>query len=453
VTPAERLAAARREIYARLGGVADDPAFHLLGWDADGEDVALHYSIDGLATFTERLRFQGLDVGAAAASNAAVRGAIELTLACAATSYIKTCLPHTIDVGAVPDAVVEMLAALLTDGLGEFAFANDLDLRGAFDLVHRPTDAAPAVTERPTGVLVPIGGGKDSAVTATVAARRDSLAMAIAINPARSMHDTAAATGLPLAQVQRTLAPQLFALNDRGALNGHVPITAIVASICCIAAAVLERRDVLLSNEQSADEPTRRLASGDVNHQYSKTSRFEQLHLAAGDALTGGAVRAWSFLRPATELVIARAFARHPQLLAAINSCNRGYSLMSERREWCGDCPKCRFVQLTLAPFVDRQTLVTTLGFDALDDPSQLAGIQALVDPDAKPFECVGTIEEAQLALDLLADDPAWSDAVAVRALGHPGAGAAERLKTVVADVDASALPEPQRTWFLEDVL
>ena len=232
-----------------------------------------------------------------------------------------------------------------------------------------------------------------------------------------------------------------------------MPITAIVASICCIVAAVLDRHAVLLSNEGSADEPTRRLADRDVNHQFSKTSRFEALHAAAADALTGGAVAAWSFLRPASELLIARAFARHPHLLPAVNSCNRAFSLTNERIEWCGDCPKCRFVQLTLAPFVPKDTLVGTLGFDALDDPAQLPGMRALVDPEAKPFECVGTIDEAQLAFDLLADDPAWADALAVRELGHAGHGAADRLAALLDGVDASGLPEPQRTWFLEDVV
>ena len=66
-----------------------------------------------------------------------------------------------------------------------------------------------------------------------------------------------------------------------GAINGHVPITAIVASICAVAAAALGRGAVLLSNERSADEPTRRLADRDVNHQYSKSSAFERLHVAA----------------------------------------------------------------------------------------------------------------------------------------------------------------------------
>jgi UDP-N-acetyl-alpha-D-muramoyl-L-alanyl-L-glutamate epimerase len=443
----------RAAAYTALGGDAEDPAFHVVGWEADGDEVALTYRIDGLATFTERLTFDGLDVGAAARCSAAVRGALQLTLLAGMTSYLKTCLPATIHLGPAPAPAVAMVEALLTDGLAELAFDHDLDLRDAFDVRHDPVPATATAGPAPAGVVVPVGGGKDSAVTAVVAAGRDPDTLTIAVNPRRSMEATAEAVGLPLVAVQRRLDPRLFELNAAGAINGHVPITAIVASICVVAATVLGRGHVLLSNERSADEPTRRLTDRDVNHQFSKSSTFERLHVAAADALTGGAAAAWSFLRPASELLIARAFARHPQLLGAVNSCNRAYSLTDERTEWCGDCPKCRFVQLTLAPFLPREELVAALGFDVLDDPAQLPGLRALVDPDAKPFECVGTIDEAQLAFDLLADDPAWADAVAVRELGTPGAGAAGRLTALVGSTDVDDLPEPQRTWFVEDVL
>jgi UDP-N-acetyl-alpha-D-muramoyl-L-alanyl-L-glutamate epimerase len=443
----------RAATYRDLGGTADTPVFRVVGWQADGEEVALTYAIDGLGSFTEHLTFVDLDVGAAAQRSPAVRGALQLTLLTAALSYLKVCLPRDVHLGPAPAAAVRMVEALLTDGLAELAFDHDLDVRGAFDVHHEPADDVPVEGPAPDGVLVPVGGGKDSAVTAIVAARRDPSARTIAVNPRRSMHATADAVGLPLVEVRRRLDPRLFALNDAGAINGHVPITAIVSSICAVAAACLGRGAVLLSNERSADEPTRRLTDRDVNHQYSKSSAFEALHVAAAAALTGGAVAAWSFLRPASELLIARAFARTPHLLGAVNSCNRAYALNTERIEWCGDCPKCRFVQLTLAPFLDRDDLVGRLGFDALDDPAQLPGIRALVDPDAKPFECVGTIDEAQLALDLLADDPAWAGALAVRELGHAGTGAADRLHDLVATTDPSGLPEPQRTWFVEDVL
>lgn len=444
----------RRDAVRRLGGTVEDPAFHVRGWEADGEQLRLRYELDGLATFTEVLTFPGHDVGAATERSAAVRGAAQLVLLTAATSYLKVVLARDIHLGAVPAPAVRMVEALVTDGLGELA--HDHGVRLTTDDVVLHHDPVPAEADSgglPDGVLVPVGGGKDSAVTALAAAAHGNDVATVAVNPRRSMRATAEAVGLELIEVRRQLDPQLFALNDAGAINGHVPITAIVGSICGLAAALTGRGTVLLSNERSADEPTRQDPTGDVNHQYSKSSAFERLHLAATDALTRGQLAVWSFLRPASELVIARAFARHPRMLAAVNSCNRAYSLTNDRIEWCGDCPKCRSVQLTLAPFLDRATLTGRLGFDVLDDPAQLAGVRALIDPDAKPFECVGTTTEAQLALDLLADDPDWADALAVRELGHAGSGAADRLAQVLAEVDLGGLPEPQRTWFTDAVL
>lgn len=452
------LVALRADAVRRLGGEVDAPTLHVLPVEADGERLLLRYALDGLGTFTETLTFPGHDLAAALADDPVVAGAARLTALAAAVSYGKVVLASRYDLGEAPAPAVAMVQALVTEGLGELAHDHGVRLTRDDTEVHAtPVPATATAGARPGGVLVPVGGGKDSAVTAAAARAHGHDVACVSVNPRRSMRATAEALDLPLLEVRRELDPRLFALNDADAINGHVPITAIVASICAVAAALTGRGTVLLSNERSADEPTRQDPAGDVNHQYSKSSTFERLHLAAADALTGGQVAAWSFLRPAGELVVARAFARaarrHPDLLAAVNSCNRAYALRADRIEWCGDCPKCRSVQLALAPFVERGTLTGRLGFDALDDPAQLAGVRALVDPDAKPFECVGTVDEAQLALDLLADDPIWADALAVAELGHPGAGAADRLAAELDATDPSVLPEPERTWFRTEVL
>jgi hypothetical protein len=91
-------------------------------------------------------------------------------------------------------------------------------------------------------------------------------------------------------------------------------------------------------------------------------------------------------------------------------SCNRAFVRDPARRSpgWCGDCPKCRSVYLSLAPSMDPAELVAIFGRDLLADPAQIAGFLELVDPDAKPFECVGEIDEARVAVVLLAADDRW---------------------------------------------
>jgi hypothetical protein len=208
----------------------------------------------------------------------------------------------------------------------------------------------------------------------------------------------------------------------------------------------------VVANEGSADAPTRVVAGRAINHQYSKTSAFAALHAAA---LTeaGAGVRVVSPIRPLGELAVARAAAGLPGLTAAVTSCNAAFSLTAPAAAWCGTCAKCRFVQLALAPFAPRERLVADLGFDALADPAQVDGFRALLDPATRPFECVGTIEESRLALELLADDPDWRDATAVAALARPSRDDAERadrtarLAAAVTPDRTVALPAPFDAW------
>ncbi len=450
------VADAHRLAYRRLGGTAQDPALRAVGWDLDGDTVALRYAIDGLGELTETVRFPG--VALADHLDAPTAGALDVLHLAALTSYVKAVVPRRVILPTTDPAALRMVTALLDDGLAEFAAINELDLTGWFEVVADPAVAAPGststVADRDTGgprtaagnpddrgVLVPVGGGKDSAVTALLALRAGLDAVAFSVNPRASMQRTATATGLELLTAERRLDPTLLAWNEAGALNGHVPITAIVASIACVAATLTGRGDVLLSNEGSADEPTRTVRGRAVNHQYSKSAAFESLHADALASATGGATRALSVLRPLPELVVAAVFVRLGAPLTAVNSCNRAYTLTGDRMEWCGRCPKCLFVQLMLAPFLSPAAFRAATGFDALADTDLIDRFTDLTDPATKPYECVGTIAEVQLAFDLLADTLAWREHPAVRALGHPGAASTERFARMVADVNTSALP------------
>src|SRR5438445_541209 len=69
----------------------------------------------------------------------------------------------------------------------------------------------------------------------------------------QAARDVAAACGLPLLVAHRTLDPQLRELNRRGALNGHVPVTAIVSLVAVAQALVIGADQVIFSNERSAN--------------------------------------------------------------------------------------------------------------------------------------------------------------------------------------------------------
>ena len=444
----DTLALRRAEVLRALrGDGAPDAATHtgrIHGWEVDGTEIRLVTELDGVATFTERLRVVLPDGMALApdTDDPSVAGALDVLALAASVSYLKATLPARIEVARdAGPAALAMLRALLTDGLAELALRAGLGpLDDAFALPAAAARATPADTTVRDGTLVTVGGGKDSALTLALASRHDPDALAVAVNPRAPMERTAAWAGVGLVRIERRLDRTLLDLNARGAINGHVPITAIVTSAAAVAAAMLGRGTVLVSNERSADAATREVDGWRVNHQYSKTSAFERLLGAALDE-AGARTRVVSLLRPLSELAIARGVAREVGLVAQVTSCNAAFALDGPGDGWCGRCDKCRFVQLALAPFSDRDRLVADLGFDALDDPAQVDAFTTMLDAATKPFECVGTVEEVRLAFDLLSVAEGWRDAAAVRALGDASATDLAARTAEALSPDAGAMP------------
>jgi UDP-N-acetyl-alpha-D-muramoyl-L-alanyl-L-glutamate epimerase len=175
---------------------------------------------------------------------------------------------------------------------------------------------------------------------------------------------------------------------------------------------------VVMSNERSASVPNLSWHGRDINHQWSKGLEAEILLRDALAAHAGLTNAYFSLLRGMSELHIASLFARIEAYDAVVTSCNAAFKISGASSRWCGDCDKCRFVFLALAPFTARKRLVGIFAKDMLEDTTQLPGYQELCGLSAhKPFECVGETDECLVALRLLTEDPEWSDAAVVRLL------------------------------------
>lgn len=389
---------------------------------ADDGRVTLRYALDDAIEFVERFE---LPVGTRVtdADRERVDGLLALLHWTAGVSYFKTAAPAAVrcEAGAPPPATARLLEALYSEGLGEFAYVNRLPRlpRPRFE-PGAPDDALPslAVAGGPR-VLVPVGGGKDSVVAIEIARRSGRDVTLFHVGDAPAITRTVAVAGLPHLLVRRQIDPGIGELNRAGALNGHVPITAVVTSIAMLTAALHGCDTVAMANERSASQGNVSWDGVDVNHQFSKGLRVERLLRAAVAELAPG-IETFSVLRPASELAIARAFARLTDYHAAFTSCNAIFRLDPELRgtSWCLDCPKCRFVYLALAPFSEPSHLGEIFGGDMLDDESQFEGFALLTATGGnKPFECVGEEEESLAAIRLLADDPRWRDHRVVRRL------------------------------------
>jgi hypothetical protein len=224
-------------------------------------------------------------------------------------------------------------------------------------------------------------------------------------------------SGLSSVYVSRVISPALIELNKSGVYNGHVPITAIL-SVIALASAVLYGFDsVVMSNEHSASAPNLMMGDLEINHQYSKSFAFEQDLARYVETRISPDLKYFSFLRPCSEIDITRRFAKLEKYHSVFLSCNMAFKQDATKRgvDWCCDCPKCRFVFLALAPFMNPSEF---FGKNMLDDASQIEGFAELCGVSAyKPFECVGEIHESATVLKELSGRDVWRDSAVVKAL------------------------------------
>ncbi len=374
--------------------------------------IRYHFQIPGLARFSPSWSFPRRGKQKKALREAFVfsLGMVELI------SYWKiTCSPHVVvKAGHLSQEQIRWWKELYFHGLGEFFYVNqirDVDPEQFMEITvcsgSQEEQGEPGAEEGDKGfnpgemgrALVPIGGGKDSAVTLELLKEAGVSCYGYVINPRGATIQTAEAAGIPNEQmilVKRTLDKNMLELNRQGFLNGHTPFSAIVAFSSLIAAELYSLPYIALSNESSANEST--ISGSTVNHQYSKSFPFEKAFHQYTRSYLPGSSYYFSLLRPLSEFQIARYFAGKKQYHTIFRSCNVG----SKEDAWCGHCPKCLFVCLILSPFLSREEVVRIFGRDMLEDEALYPLLEKLTGLlEEKPFECVGSREEVNTAIAL----------------------------------------------------
>src|SRR3989344_2673830 len=247
-----------------------------------------------------------------------------------------------------------------TKGLGEFFYKNHIDYHGLVQFPHKNIKASPAQSlELPTRALLPLGGGKDSLVSAEMLKARHIPFDVWVTNPHPLHTNLTQHIGAPFYEVHRTLDPKLFeVIKSGGAYDGHVPMTAIHSFIYLACAMLFGYNAVVLSNEKSASY----------------------------------------------GIEIARRFVETGRVyFPYFSSCNRNFSYRGsknpEGKLWCGECPKCAFVFALFAAFLPKTEVVQIFGKDLYADAKLLPTYRELLSLiNVKPFECVGTPEETAVA-------------------------------------------------------
>lgn len=384
-------------------------AFHVKE-EKDFLEFTFDFKIDGLCEFhpTTKIATDNLSIINSAKTDYAKRLAFFLGMA-EVISYWKCACPPTIKIlcGELSEDDKKFFKKLWWGGLGEFFFRNDIET----DIENFVTIEAPDISSVPcapnyksSGIeIIPVGGGKDSAVTTELMKDFKDKIYFFTVNDQEARTACVKAGGYStnrIIRTYRTIDRELLNCNAKGFLNGHTPFSSVVAFLSLYCGYLIGANDVILSNESSANDSN--INGQSVNHQYSKSFEFENDFDTFRKRNFPQSAKYFSLLRPFNELQIAKMFASYPQYHSVFRSCNAG----SKKNIWCTDCAKCLFVAIILSSFLDPQELNAIFGCDMLDKKSLQDDFDGLCAfSGIKPFECVGTADEVIYSLTKTAEN------------------------------------------------
>ncbi|MCR9129983.1 MAG: hypothetical protein NXI12_10700 [Alphaproteobacteria bacterium] len=374
------------------------------------------YDHPEFGAFIETVAFPQLP-GGEASGNLAQLAAIVM-----GTSYYKARPAGRIVCAFALTPAARRLAELTCGpGLGEFYVRNALTYPPALEI--EAEEAAPALVDRPAlndppRAVCAFGGGKDSHVAASILAEAgasvERASVFLSDKVAARMQTMSEA---PLTFIQRTIDPRLIEISRSGqALNGHIPITAINSVLLTLHAEAQGLDWVVFANERAASEPTMEVNGHPVNHQFSKSLEFEDA-LRAAFSEAGARAEYFSILRPVSELWTAHYLAARSGALDIFASCNRNFvfagpAVLEEGRRWCGQCAKCVYTAVLLAPFLSLGRHAAVFQSRPLHDRANVEFLREIAGlTDAKPWECVGERREVAAALAYLLKQADWREA------------------------------------------
>ena len=377
-----------------------------ISYDEDHMNIKYYFNIPGLTWFYPQIKIHKKYILNKSVNNDYLEylvfniGLIELV------SYFKcTCSPNVIiKAGYINSDQINWLKKLYFNGLGEFLYINNISTT-VDELMNITCDCEETVLPKidyvGLGNLISVGGGKDSCVSLEILKNEEDDSCFI-INPKYPSLECCRVAGYgdeKIVCVERILDRKIVELNNLGYLNGHTPFSSIVAFISYLCCYLQGKKNIVLSNESSANEAT--VLGTNINHQYSKSYEFECDFNDYTNKYFGLDIHYFSLLRGISEFQIGKLFSNYKHYHSVFKSCNLGSK--ESTWKWCSNCPKCLFVYIILSPFLYKEELVSIFGSDLYDRVDLLDTFKEILGyGDTKPFECVGTYSEARYAVSLL---------------------------------------------------
>lgn len=339
------------------------------------------------------------------------------------------------------------------NGLGEFLFRNKLDPERLAKFPYSKIKTEPVEIEVRNRALLGIGGGKDSIVAAELLKNFETASFLVETQRNDKISEKIIKKiGNPSLLIKRIIDPKIFEKHDK-AYNGHIPISAIFAFIGLLAAAVYKYKYVIVANEHSSNFGNIQYRGETINHQWSKSLEFEALFREYAKKFITPDIVYFSILRQFYEIRIARMFAKFKEYFPLFTSCNRSFQISKEQPNnlWCGECPKCAFVFLVLAPFIGKKELLGIFQKNLFADDSLIPLFKNLLGfGNLKPFDCVGTFEESRAALWLASKK--FKNEIAIKTLLPKIKNSEKLIEQVFKTIPALTLPTPFRFLGIKNV-
>lgn len=376
--------------------------FNSYSYEPNLKTCSFKYSIDSKIFFTETFSFNfdhtnynehALDI--------AIRN---LFILCG-VSYYKAYLPKNIKIEGfeLSKNQANFYNNTWQKGLRELFYSNNLPVTTPINFPYSSNIEDKLIEFTNSGMLVAIGGGKDSLVSLGLLEEKipnENIAT-WSVGHKKQLEPLVNTIGHEHFYIERQIdTTTLSTLSNT--YNGHIPISSIFAGVGTVVAVLTGYKDVVVSNESSSNEATLIIDGEHVNHQYSKSIEFEKDYQKLLSCLFGNSIRYYSLLRHLNEIQISKLFSKNSlsKYKNVFCSCNKAFRQDQTEMSWCNKCAKCAFVFIALTSFIDKNELEKVFSGNPLTDPNNIdIYIELLGKSNKKPFECVGTLEESKWAM------------------------------------------------------
>src|SRR4030042_371115 len=191
-------------------------------------------------------------------------------------SYWKaTCSPIIeIRAGRLKRAQIAWWKKMLIDGMSQFYYENKIDWRNKdfLKIVSLGPDFPVYKNKLGARYLIPFAGGRDSIVTLEALKKKlgkERVAL-FTVNQIKKIQKTVKGAGIKKQiVVRRIIDKKLLALNKGGFPNDHTPFTALLSFFYVLCAVIFDYKNIVFSNEKSANEGNVKYLGKIINHQWA----------------------------------------------------------------------------------------------------------------------------------------------------------------------------------------